>query len=133
MNILSAEIKRERDGVSLRIGKLTFPVPKRYGGAISEYEKERVLVGIRPESFRVDNGQHTAGSLPSVEVEIELSEMMGSEFYLYTRLQNSRVIARVESRERIAEGETVTLLLDSESVHMFDAESHVNLANTNLN
>lgn len=53
-----------------------------------------IVVGIRPEDF-------TVGSIPgkSIETEIEVSELMGSEVYLHVRFHSKNVNFKIEVDE----------------------------------
>jgi multiple sugar transport system ATP-binding protein len=125
-----------REGM-LRFGQFTLPVsnvPRR----------DRVVLGVRPEAFRLDGG-----GLPTIDARVEVVEDLGSETHLFFHVDAAPITAevlesasdegflnadralftaRVEAGAPIRVGETVTLGIDVDRFHYFDAETGARLA-----
>ena len=54
---------------------------------------------------------------------VDLAEMMGSEIYLYLTCAGRYLVARVPSRTGIKAEDHVKLALDTNKIHVFDAET----------
>ena len=54
---------------------------------------------------------------------VDLAEMMGSEIYLYLTCAGQNLVARVPSRTGIKAEDHVKLALDTNKIHVFDAET----------
>ncbi len=87
------------------------------------YDKKEVILGVRPEdiyddSVVLENSQDT-----TLEVEVNVAELMGSEIILYSKVENQDFVARVDSRYNITAGDSVKLSFDLNKAHFFDAET----------
>ncbi|MET9489099.1 ABC transporter ATP-binding protein [Nocardia sp. NPDC006630] len=118
MNLLTAPV---RDGVA-ELNDLRIPVPHSVSG-------DRVVVGIRPESWEV-----TTDPENSLAVEVELLEELGSESFLYSHGVNDewssrtgRIVARVDRRFQVALGDELRLAPKQEEVFFFDASSELRI------
>ena len=82
----------------------------------------KYVLGIRPEDIHGDNGLNISSYLP-MEVRTDVVEPMGSDSYLYFKLGNHNMIARLRPEVTPAEGVKSTLFFDSSKLHFFDRES----------
>jgi multiple sugar transport system ATP-binding protein len=75
------------------------------------------ILGIRPEHFseRIEDG------MTSVPMNVQIVEVLGSDQLLYGTSGDDRVVARVSAQLPVAPGDNVTLGLDEQFVHLFDA------------
>ena len=114
MNLIEATA---RDGAAM-VGGLALPVDtlaaKRLQGAVT--------VGVRPEDFRLVGERD--GGLP---VRVTVVEELGADSFVYGTSEvdgvPSTVIVRVNGREGVRKGETIHVLSDARSVHVFDTGS----------
>ncbi|MDS0300755.1 ABC transporter ATP-binding protein [Halogeometricum sp. S1BR25-6] len=82
-------------------------------------ERSRVRVGVRPEDMRlVENGG--GGGMPS---EVTVVEHMGNENFLYAKMGEVDLTARVPSKMRPPEGSRVRFDFDEEDLYLFDADT----------
>lgn len=91
---------------------------------LKEYLGRGVVFGIRPEDLSdaslaekevTENNSFMAG--------VEVVEPMGSEIYLYLTLDDHSMIARVEPNSTAKVGDNVKLRVETEKIHVFDAET----------
>jgi sn-glycerol 3-phosphate transport system ATP-binding protein len=126
MNLLSASAA---DG-HVHAGDLELEVPGVPPGEL--------VIGVRPEALRLVTG---ATEDQVMQVRTEVVELLGHETIVYgsIRGQNvatassgagsslpagrAKVIARLDARRQPAVGETITLAMSLEDVHLFDAKS----------
>ncbi|MGQ4618207.1 sn-glycerol-3-phosphate ABC transporter ATP-binding protein UgpC [Nocardia sp. R7R-8] len=113
MNLLEAPV---RDGAAV-LGDLLIPLPP---GAKS---RDRVVVGIRPESWEV-----TAEPADGLAVDAELLEELGAESFVYSHgiaedwsSRSGKVVARVDRRFHVRIGDRLYLRPRAEDVFFFDA------------
>ncbi|MCF7824128.1 MAG: sn-glycerol-3-phosphate ABC transporter ATP-binding protein UgpC [Candidatus Marinimicrobia bacterium] len=84
---------------------------------LKNYAGQEIILGIRPEHLRIEpegNG---------LEVEIELSELMGSESYLHAKMGDTELVARVSAEESLISGVNVHLQPVMGKLHLFEIES----------
>jgi multiple sugar transport system ATP-binding protein len=110
---------------------------------------QRVIVGVRPENFE-DAAllePHERARALMFGVRADLVESLGADKYVYfstggggaqsahlsdlaaeSGIGEDRYVARVSADSRVATGQTVELALDTAKVHLFDADTGVNLS-----
>jgi multiple sugar transport system ATP-binding protein len=108
MNLANATI----EGETVRIGSLSIPLHRERRPAES-----RVIVGIRPEAF--EDIAFAARDLPTIDVTVEVLESIGSDAYVFFRVDAETV--RVEDAMSDEGEETTSLLADEGDVSMFAA------------
>lgn len=59
--------------------------------------------------------------------KIDVVELMGAETILYTTINQQNLIARIDSRTDIKNGQNMTLALDMNKAHFFDHETEVRI------
>jgi len=127
MNLLSASAT----GGRVQAGDLELEVSGAPSGEL--------VVGVRPEALRLVTG---ATEEQAMQVRTEVVELLGHETIVYGSIRGQRVatastsvgipslssgraiiIARLDARRQPAVGETITLGMSLEDVHLFDAKS----------
>ncbi|MDE6660621.1 MAG: sn-glycerol-3-phosphate ABC transporter ATP-binding protein UgpC [Anaeroplasmataceae bacterium] len=105
---------------------ITLPLNKEHKKAVEEQglNGKEVLLGIRPEDIVYETAKDKAAT---VEVNVELLEMLGHEANLHFVIDETAMISIVNSRTPIEEGTKVKLTFDMEHCHLFDAESQLRL------
>lgn len=91
---------------------------------------QEVVVGIRPENLH-DEDIFLNAAKPSaiIECDVEVTELMGAETYLYLSLSNIPLIARVSPRTTVKAGDTVKIAMDTNKIHIFDKETERAICN----
>jgi len=123
MNIVDAELfmddkelKAKLNGCNNMI--VTFPDIKAKQLANKKYIGQKVLLGIRPEHIRPNNGD--------LNVFIEVVEHLGDESILYTKMENRKdpFIIKIPFNSKIHSNVDINIMFDMEHVYLFDAETH---------
>ncbi|MBX4910543.1 MULTISPECIES: sn-glycerol-3-phosphate ABC transporter ATP-binding protein UgpC [Rhizobium] len=113
MNLLKTTV---RDGRLVLSGSGTsLPLPVRFGKAAADGRD--LILGIRPESLR------TAGSGASLEATVEVAELTGPELVVTALAENQRLMACLPPRTLVPGDEKLTLFVDEEAMHLFDAQT----------
>jgi multiple sugar transport system ATP-binding protein len=140
MNLVEATL----DGDHVVFGQ--FRVPLDPGRRPPLGSAERVVLGIRPESFEDAAFRDDA---PTIDVRVALLEEVGSDAYVFFQVDAPKITsevleasdeeallldatalftARIDPRTRTRTGETLRLAVDPSRFHFFDAETGVRLA-----
>ena len=118
MNFVRATVAR--GGASLDTATFSVPTPAAWREAVGSQDR-RVVIGIRPEHLALGNGAALGpGAVPAT---VEVVELLGSEAVFHSRAGDDLLVAKSESHRAPSVGERVTLVLDLESLHVFDAET----------
>jgi multiple sugar transport system ATP-binding protein len=138
MNLFEATVT----GDILRFGSFSIPAdPQR------RPPEGRVIAGLRPEAF--EDAAFSAERLPTIDVEVEVLESIGSDAYVFFRVDAIPVIvedarsdeeedsgsliaedanvamfaARVDPRTKARVGERLTLAVDPSRLYLFSPET----------
>ena len=129
MNFLNVTVDCASNGTYLKCGDFSIKLPEGKGGRseIKQYNGKEVIMGIRPEDIYDDPA--FISSVPDCcsKVNIELVEMMGAETYLYFKIAGNDFTARVNPRSTARHGDTVTVALDANKIHLFDKDTELSL------
>jgi multiple sugar transport system ATP-binding protein len=85
-----------------------------------------VIMGIRPENIHGDNGLNISSYFP-LSVTADVVEPMGSDSYLYFKIGQDNLIARLRPENTPTEGQATTLYVDRSKLHFFDPEDGTRL------
>lgn len=91
------------------------------------YENKEVILGIRPEDISASNIAAEAYPNSQITAEVLVSELLGSETMLYSKIGDTEFVSRVEAREIRQPGEKVELTLNLNKAHFFDKESELRI------
>ena len=99
-------------------------VPKNKAGQLRDYNKKRVIFGIRPEDL-----PEAACALPgeTIEAVVEVMEPLGSEVYLNVNVGERSLIARAEPTTQAKPHAKLCLQPSPENMRFFDIETEKTL------
>jgi multiple sugar transport system ATP-binding protein len=80
---------------------------------------EKGVLGIRPE----DLTEELREGWPTLDMQIDVVEVLGSDQYLYGKIGGDNIIARVDPQFNVSVGDRVRLGLDKDRMHLFDAQT----------
>ena len=127
MNFLDVTVNCKEDGTYLEAENFSIKLPDGKGKKeeVLAYNGKQVVMGIRPEDMYDDEAYVSAAADCTTKVQIELTEMMGAETYLYFQIAGVNMTARVNPRTTAKIDEVITLALDANKIHLFDKETEV--------
>ena len=120
MNFIDGVVEKDGDSYVVAFDNTKVPVND---DAIKPYLGKEVVLGVRPEDLHIEKDIVAAAGKSVIDAYITLDEMMGSEVYLYFKINEKKMISRVPSKIAAKMGETVKLAVDPEAVHIFDKET----------
>ena len=86
----------------------------------SAYVGKEIVFGIRPEDAQDTLNLSAPAPEHTIEVNVEVSEPMGAETYLYLNSGEHSFIARVRASDRFDVGQKVQITFQMDQVHLFD-------------
>lgn len=92
---------------------------------LRDYAGKEVILGIRPEDLYVAGSAYVPNTTINVSLQLVLVEPMGNEVFVYARLEETLLVARVSPRLLPSPGETIRLSVDLAKLHFFDGKSEV--------
>ena len=132
MNFINGALVRKEDGVYFEFQNVSLKLPEEKGEAeeLAEYIGKEVVVGLRPEAISDDASAVLANPEYSFEVNVDVTELMGAEIYLYISVgdpeeEPTSLIARVSSRSQSRAGDKIQVAVDMSRLHIFDKDTEV--------
>ncbi|PEB53595.1 sugar ABC transporter ATP-binding protein [Bacillus pseudomycoides] len=103
--------------------KIEVPEEKMKSLRNKGYANKEIIIGIRPEDFYYGKAISDLPYNAKVTVTIDVSELMGSETYLYSNINGQSFVARVDASADVHSHSKMDLALNMDKVHYFDAET----------
>ncbi len=127
MNFVNATVEKTGDKVVLKGNgfEIALPEGKAAKADLGAYAGKEVVVGIRPEHIYDDEAHISTMADSVVDVDVELTEMMGSETYLYIKLAGISMISRVNRRSTAQAGDKIKVAIDANKIHLFDKDTEL--------
>ena len=125
MNFINCTLEKRGGDVYLVFGEnaLKLPENKAKDPALQEYIGQEVVAGIRPECIH-DEPMYLSSMPDSViSTDVEVTELMGAEIYLYLVTGEQNLVARVSPRSTARSGDTIQVAFDMSRVHIFDKDT----------
>ncbi|NLK38831.1 MAG: TOBE domain-containing protein, partial [Clostridiales bacterium] len=127
MNFINSKLEKQGDDlyICFEDNKLKLPAEKANNPALKDYIGKEIVAGIRPEAIH-DAPMYLSSLADSViECDVEVTELMGAEIYLYIYSGEQRLIARVSSRSTARAGDRIKVALDVSRIHIFDKDTEI--------
>jgi len=121
MNFFPGKLKKDGNKLMVDTGDFIVEIPAKHVKTYESYAGKDVVFGIRPENI------HDAQFVPpgidaeKVAVKVDVTELMGNEIFLYLVSGKNTFVARVDPRSQLRLGQQASVVMDMDTVHIFDA------------
>ena len=113
-----------QDGVLIGDGfKVGLPEGRRKHLEEKGYNGKSFTLGIRPEDIKASHLELDTYPSSIVEAEVVVSELLGAETMLYSKVGNTEFVSRVDARDYHNPGEKVRLTFNLNKAHFFNDET----------
>jgi multiple sugar transport system ATP-binding protein len=116
-------IRLDFDGISLHLAGWS-------DAALRPYRNGKVLLGIRPEDLYEGSPRPGDDRLVPIAMRVVAVEPLGAEtlLVLTPHLATDEIIARIGRETKLRPGDDATIILDTTTVHLFDAATTLAIA-----
>ncbi len=126
MNFVNALLSKESDGVYASFGDNKIKIPEgKVTEELTHYFGKEVILGIRPEDLHDDEAFIANKPDAVCSAYVEVTEMMGSETYLYLQIAGEQFTARVNQRSTAKLGDTIKVAFETNKLHIFDKDTEL--------
>lgn len=91
------------------------------------YQGKKLIFGIRPEDLHTENAFLDTFPNAVVSAKVVVSELLGAESQLYSKIGSTEVVAKVDGRDIKETGSELKLGFDLNRSHFFDPESEISV------
>ena len=125
MNFIKGTLEKKNDGVYFNFEGLSLKLPENKANApeLAEYMGKDVVVGLRPEAISDKAEIVEATPDSSFDVDVDVTELMGAEIYLYLTVGETNLIARVANNSKSRAGDKIKVSFDMARLHIFDNDT----------
>ncbi len=133
MNFFDAELVKKGEDYAVKLYGTTFALNKEQNDRLKadDVAEGAVVLGVRPEHFVISENK----TENTVEAQVTVNEMMGSELYVHCTMEDNRdIIVRTptiglstKTKMTIHEAGKLYLTFVPEVIHLFDKETEANL------
>ena len=96
---------------------------------LANYVDKEIIMGIRPESVHDEEMYLSNASTGIIECDVDITEMMGAETFLYLTCQGIPLTARVSPRSKARPQDKIKVAIDPNRVHLFDKDTEATIIN----
>ena len=124
MNFLEGRVSGGAGGLAFVDGPVNLPLPARWQSAAQGLSGGEAALGIRPDAFGLpgtgESGAEADGA--TLPVKVSVVEPLGDrkDVYLQTA-SNRRLVARVDARVAVSEGQDLSVRIDWRRCHLFES------------
>jgi multiple sugar transport system ATP-binding protein len=131
MNFIDATLEKKGSDFFVKFAgySVKLPASKSEGGKLDNYVGKAVRVGIRPEHVHDEPELLAKYSDSVIEANVDVTELMGAEIYLYVNVEGIPLIARVEPSSKAQPGDKIKIALETDRIHIFDPETEQTITN----
>ena len=137
MNFIDAELKEESGQFIVEFGatngrgnRYQIIVPEsKVNEDLGNYVGKEIILGVRPESIHDEEMYLSNASTGVIDANVEITEMMGAETYLYLLCEGIPLTARVSPRSTARPGDDIKVAIDPNRIHIFDKETEKAIVN----
>ena len=123
MNFFDAKLAKSDGALVLDCGAFSVKLPENKTPRYQAHAGRAVVFGVRPEDLHdptyAPPGIHTA----LVETNVDVTELMGNEVFLYLRTGDKNFVGRVDPRSRARIGDKIQIAMNLDNMHLFDKET----------
>ncbi len=121
-----SEDTKTRAGVKF---KVKLPASKNKNDCLEAYVDKEVIMGIRPEDIHNEEDLVAANKDGIIEADVEVTELMGAETYLYMNCEGQSLNARVAPTNTAKPGDHITIAIETAKIHLFDKDTELTITN----
>ena len=129
MNFCDATIVNENNATYVKFGANSIQLTAEKAAKVQDYVGKEVVMGIRPEDMYDDQDSLTKFAEAKCKANVDVTELMGAETYLYLVIDGNNFIARVKPDSTSQRNQEISICMDPTKIHIFDKETEKAIAN----
>ena len=129
MNFIDSKLEEKNEKTYIVFGEDSILLPGDKAKIAKEkgYLGKDIVMGIRPENIYDKDEFIDQYKEASLEANVEVTELMGAETYIYLSKNNINLIARVNGTSKAKAGDRLRIAMDWNKIHLFDKESEITI------
>ena len=129
MNFCDAVVEKNGEDTFLKFGKNSVKLTADKAAKVADYIGQTVVMGIRPEDLYDDKESLGKYADAKFDADVEVTELMGAETYLYLIIDGLNFIARVKPDSASERNKTIDICMDPNKIHIFEKDTEKTITN----
>jgi len=127
MNFLHVEVVADGEGLSVATPALRLTLPVDAAAARRPFAGKEVVLGIRPEDLHDAAFKPSGIETATVDLTVDVTEMMGNETFLHLHCGDDTLLARVDARTQARPGGVTAIAVDTGAIYAFHPETEATI------
>ncbi|MGV8145303.1 MAG: ABC transporter ATP-binding protein [Alkaliphilus sp.] len=129
MNLIEGKINIDEDSAKFVFAEHEITLPKDKSLLLKDAVSsgDEIILGVRPEDIYENGDVIEEYKNCVVDGKVEVTELMGAETYLYLKIADNSIVARVNASSDTKPNTVVKLALDPNKIHMFNKETELTI------
>ncbi len=123
MNFFDVKLAATDGKLCIDGGSFLLDVPADRARVLQPYAGKDLVLGIRPEDLHDPEFTPPGVVAGHIAAEVDVTELMGSEVYLYLLTGAKQFVARVDPRTRARVGNKIDIVANMANFHIFDKQT----------
>jgi multiple sugar transport system ATP-binding protein len=120
MNFFKSRLQRSDGKLIVDAGAFQVTVPKSRNSRYESHAGKEVIFGIRPEDIHDPSFTPSEITPSKVETNVDVTELMGNEVFVYLVSGGLNYVARVDPRTGMRTGQKVQVAFNMDNMHLFE-------------
>ena len=131
MNFIDGTLEKAESEYSFHFGEYEIKIPpeKNKDDVLRNYAGKEVVLGVRPENVHDEADFLAKVTEGIIETDVDVTELMGAEIYLYLNCAGVNITARVDPSSKAKSGDRIKVAFDLSKIHLFDKETEKTILN----
>jgi multiple sugar transport system ATP-binding protein len=127
MNFFDATLVEQDGKMFIDGGSFKLPIPESKRTQYIAQKGRKTIFGIRPDDVHAANFAPPGITPAPLKADVDVTELMGNEIFLYLLTGKKQFIARVDPRTHARAGESIDLIVNMDNMHLFDPQTEKSL------
>jgi len=125
MNFFDIKVVGSEENTYADEGSFKMRLPPEKARSLAGHLGKDVILGIRPED--IHDRQYTPQGIAAAPLtaKVDVTELMGSETYVYLMVGQQTFIARVDPRTEAEPGHNLDVAMNMDNMHVFDRQTEL--------
>ena len=125
MNFFPATLQQSDGKLIIDADSIKLEIPADRTAVYDGHVGKPIIFGIRPEDIINPDFAPPGITAQPVDTQVDITELMGNEIFLFLKAGKYEFVARVDPRTRATIGEQMQLVFNMDNIHIFDRETEL--------
>ena len=116
-------MSREDKETYLNADNFRVSAPPGIATSLVSHLGEKLILGIRPEHIHAPDYMPPGIAASPVKAKVDVTEMMGSEVFVYLLSGKKQFLARLAPRIQVRPGQEIEVIFNMANLHLFDIKT----------